>query len=61
MYKDKSKVGISKRTPVYANVPINGGSAPTIAPTRVFYEELCFIGRYTHKYENQTAFEIKKV
>lgn len=54
-------MGISNKTPVYANVPINGGSAPTIAPISVFYEELCFIGRYTQRYENQTAFEIKNV
>jgi hypothetical protein len=38
-------------------VPIKGGNAPTIAPIKVFADDFCFIGRYTHKYANQIPLE----
>jgi hypothetical protein len=40
---------------------MSGGSDPTIAPTKVFQEDYYFIGKYTHRYENQIAFEINQV
>jgi hypothetical protein len=40
---------------------MRGGRAPTIAPKKVFQDEYYFIGRYTCRYENQTAFEIIQV
>lgn len=40
---------------------MRGGKEPTIAPTKVFQGEVCFIGIYMQRYENQTALEITQV
>jgi hypothetical protein len=40
---------------------MRGGSEPTIAPTNVFQGLVYFIGRYTHKYDAQTALDITHV
>ena len=40
---------------------MSGGSDPTIAPTKVFQEDCYFIGKYTHRYENQIEFDINQV
>ena len=47
--------------PVWAIVPIKGGSAPTIAPIRVFVGDFYFIGMYMQRYVNQTVLEITHV
>ena len=61
MYPARSKVSTVAKPPVCAIVPMRGGSEPTIAPTKVFQGELYFIGRYMHRYENHTAFDITHV
>jgi len=49
MYAAIRNVGRSMIVPVWANVPMKGGRAPTIAPTKVFAELFCFIGRYIQR------------
>jgi hypothetical protein len=34
-----------KMPPVWAIVPISGGSEPTMAPTKVFQDDVYFIGK----------------
>ena len=49
MYADKSHVHGSTTVPIWANVPMKGGKAPTIAPTKVLCSDFYFIGMYINK------------